>query len=206
MIAETYPRTELELPSAVELPKPVAEFSSEQSRVKLSQPDARLVRSNREQLMNPTEPEDMYRELETIALAQEKNRHPQQQRFAIFLKDGSDLVGGIQIQPSKDGTLGEVSSYSDEVYRRQSYLSDAVLILREHAINTLGYPAIALRMRESDILAVQRLLAEGFREVNRDRFGNLILEFRTAVPATPAKESAALALEGKPTQLAAGLE
>lgn len=197
-----------ETPSEIpEEPKlPPIELTSEQSRVKLTQPDMRLVRSNRELLLSQTTPEDMYRELETIALAQEKARHPQQQRFAIFLKDGSDLVGGIQIQPSEDGAIGEISSYSDEVYRRQSYLSDAVILLRDHAIAIQGYLAIAIRMRESDVLAVQRLLAEGFQEVNRDRFGNLILEFRTATPATPAMESAALVPEVGSVPLVGHLE
>lgn len=190
MIAEIRPEITL-MPRRIVEAAVAPELTSEHSRVTLSQPDMRLVRSSRELLLPPTDLSDKYRELETIALSQKKNRHPQEERFAIFLKNGTDLVGGIQIQPNTDGTTIEVSWYLDDEYRQAGYLADAIILLREYAVASLQYQGISTRLRQGDAAAARQLAAAGFLEVGRDRFGNVILEFRTTTSATPAMESAA---------------
>lgn len=175
----------LEQPAAT----PPIELSSEQSRVVLTQPSLYLVRHDRESLAQPATPEDLYRELETVALGMERNRSSEQKRFAIFLKNGGDLVGGIQLQPSIEAGIALLRSYSDEIFRHESYLADAIMLLREYAISTLGYLGVVYHLPGGSPSVAHALVSEGFQEVDQDKYGRVTFKFRIATPATPARES-----------------
>lgn len=170
-------------------------LTSQDSLVTLTKPERpeSSPMSSRQVLVMPDDPVGKYFAM-LDGIGQQLG--PAYEHFAVFLKDGSDLIGGIQFGPvdpeEGDDTMVKIKSFMDDNPRLgKGHVADAIILLKEYVVEKLGKQGVIVSVKADQEITRTKLEKAGFVAAGQDTNHNPVYRFsKTAAPATPAMESA----------------